>query len=329
MTTESNLKITDIFNAMSANETIAEAKQIKTPIQLWKEFWIENEVCCLFADANVGKSILAVQIANHIANMLEGDEKVLYYDFELSKKQFEMRYTDPENGESFNFSDKFIRLEIDSDNLNNVCQQYHKSLDSVMMEAIESNINLYHSKAIIIDNISWLVNMKTTGGTAAKLMTSLIALKRKYGLSILVLAHTPKRNLGTVLTQNSLSGSKSFGNFFDSMFAIGKSVTDDNVKYIKQIKVRTGEFEYDTNNVLTATIEKGGAFLGFKLGDCVSERSLLSSGTTSHCSEENLSGGKRMTKNRKRKAIKRRAKSEFIDCLAKLAFEKIFKPNNL
>ena len=48
----------------------------------------------MFADSNVGKSILAVQIADRIART----DNVLYLDFELSEKQFQLRYTN-EHGE--------------------------------------------------------------------------------------------------------------------------------------------------------------------------------------------------------------------------------------
>ena len=231
--------LTDIFSAMTANETIEVAKVQKNPKKLWHEFWIENEVCCLFADANVGKSILAVQISNTIAEKLGKDEHILYYDFELSKKQFELRYTDEKNKSTFKFNDKFI-------------------------SGIEANIQKYNSKVLIVDNISWLTNMKDTATTAGKLMSQLCNLKKRYGASILVLAHTPKRNLGSPLTQNSLSGSKKFTNFFDAMFAVGKSIKDPSIRYVKQIKVRTGAFKYDSNNVELCKIEKRGSFLGFE-----------------------------------------------------------------
>ena len=70
-------ELTDIFSAMTANETIEVAKEQKNPKKLYKEFWFENEVCCLFADANVGKSILAVQISNAIAEKLPKDVVIL------------------------------------------------------------------------------------------------------------------------------------------------------------------------------------------------------------------------------------------------------------
>lgn len=255
--------ITDIFSAMTANETIEAAKVQKNPKKLYKEFWYENEVCCLFADANVGKSILAVQISNAIAEKLGKDESVLYYDFELSKKQFELRYTDEKNKSTFKFSDKFIRVELDADKVKDYCEATKESFDDVIMNAIEANIVKYNSKILIVDNLSWLVNMKDTATTAGKLMQKLCIIKKKYGASILVLSHTPKRNLGSPLTQNSLSGSKKLTNFFDAMFAVGMSIKDPSLRYIKQIKVRTGEFKYGADHVDICKIEKSGSFLGF------------------------------------------------------------------
>lgn len=256
--------LTDIFSAMTANQTIEAAKVQKNPKKLWKEFWFENEVCCLFADANVGKSILAVQIANHIAEtILKADEYALYYDFELSKKQFELRYTDEKNKSTFKFNDKFIRVELDADKVKEYCEATNDSFDDVIVNAIEANIKKFNSRILIVDNLSWLVNMKDTATTAGKLMKRLCELKKKYNASILVLSHTPKRNLGSPLTQNSLSGSKKLTNFFDAMFAVGQSIKDPSLRYIKQIKVRTGEFKYGANHVEVCKIEKSGSFLGF------------------------------------------------------------------
>ena len=59
-----------------------------------------------FADTNVGKSILAVQIANAVAAGNEpfipfieceaGRQPVIYADLELSKRQFLNRYSSPD-----------------------------------------------------------------------------------------------------------------------------------------------------------------------------------------------------------------------------------------
>ena len=308
--------LTDIFSAMTANETIEAAKVQKNPKKLWKEFWIENEVCCLFADANVGKSILAVQIGNAISKTLKEGETVLYYDFELSKKQFELRYTDESNKDTFSFCDKFIRVELDSDKVKEYCEATKANFDEIIMDGIEANINKYNSKVIIVDNLSWLVNMKDTATTAGLLMKNLCTIKKKYGISILVLSHTPKRNLGTPLTQNSLSGSKKLTNFFDAMFAVGMSLKDPSLRYVKQIKVRTGEFKYGSDHVEICKIEKNGSFLGFTHVGYSTE-------------EEQLKGEKTTSKNssvkRKKLQGKRINKRMFRSELAELQINKVSK----
>ena len=56
-----------MFNIKSANQYMLEAAKRPNPKSLYKTFWHEGETCCLFADTNLGKSILAVQIASEIA----------------------------------------------------------------------------------------------------------------------------------------------------------------------------------------------------------------------------------------------------------------------
>ena len=90
-----------LFTLKTANHWIEQAKNRPIPKMLFGEFWLEGELCILFADTNLGKSILAVQIGNSIC---KGDripgfkfeiqkQTILYFDFELSDKQFENRYS--------------------------------------------------------------------------------------------------------------------------------------------------------------------------------------------------------------------------------------------
>ena len=52
-------------------------------------------------------------------------------------------------------------------------------------------------------------------------------------------------------------------NFCDSSFCIGTSTQDKNLRYLKQIKVRAGEYCYTADNVALCRIEKPTNFLGF------------------------------------------------------------------
>lgn len=102
---------TGMLTVRTANRTIQEAANRPNPVPLWKSLWYEGEVCCLFADSNLGKSIYAVQIASSIAEK----RKVLYFDFELSDKQFQLRYTNETTGKCHVFPPNLYRVEIARD----------------------------------------------------------------------------------------------------------------------------------------------------------------------------------------------------------------------
>lgn len=241
-----------MFTVKTANRTIEDAALRPNPAALWLSLWYEGEVCCLFSDSNLGKSIYAVQIATSIADR----QRVLYFDFELSDKQFQLRYSD-EAGNSYRFPDNLYRVEINRDSLSAT------NFEEAVIGNIEQTAIQTAAKVLIIDNLTYLCIASEKGDAAGTLMLRLMALKKKYGLSILVLAHTPKRCLSNPITQNDLAGSKKLYNFFDSVFAIGKSAKDNSVRYIKQLKVRYGNYTYDSDNVIISAIEKVGTFLQF------------------------------------------------------------------
>ncbi len=251
-----------LFKVSNANTTIEEASRIEAPRQLWKSYWFEGEMCCLYAASNLGKSVLAVQIADSASRLLKPTESVLYYDFELSDKQFQMRYSDEETHTNYRFANNFKRATLDTSSLTS----YEIShLDEIIADAIEEDIKSYNAKIVIIDNISWLSKASSSAKIANSIMTYLTKFKRTYGLSILVLAHSKKRTSKTQqVTQDDLSGSKTFINFFDAAFAINASNFRYPSKYLKQIKVRTGEFQYGENHVEVCNIERQGCMLKFK-----------------------------------------------------------------
>lgn len=242
-----------ILTVKKANETLREAALRPNPDPLWLTLWYSGEVCVLFSDSNLGKSIYAVQIASSIAER----QKVLYFDFELSDKQFQLRYSD-ENGNLHHFPENLYRVEINPENLD------VSDFENAVILSIEDAALTTGANVLIIDNLTYLCLTAEKGDSAGALMMRLMGLKKKYNWSILVLAHTPKRPLTNPITSNDLAGSKKLYNFFDSGFAIGKSAQDNGLRYIKQVKVRHGEYSYDGDNVIIASIEKDGSFLQFK-----------------------------------------------------------------
>ncbi|WP_320815627.1 AAA family ATPase [Flavobacterium sp.] len=264
---DSEMNKNSLFEIKSANIWIEEAKKRPRPKMLFGELWFENELCILFSDTNVGKSILAVQIGNSISkgrstcglNLEIEASKIIYFDFELSDKQFENRYS-TNFKEHYNFDSNFLRAEINPEKFN---PEKFKSEEDFLSDAIEKCVLEHKTKILIVDNITYLKNETEKAKDALPLMKMLNELKKKYNLSILVLAHTPKRDDSKPIRNTDISGSKMLINFCDSSFAIGKSCQDSSFRYIKQIKQRNVEEVYGGDNIILNEIKKVNSFLQF------------------------------------------------------------------
>ena len=244
------------------------------------QFWYSGELTILFADAGVGKSTLAVQIADGLSRGaplfgLTGPSRPMrihMLDFELSDRQVEARYKDPDTGTHHNFADTFTCDTIDFAQM--MIEAPSVRLDLAILERIRRDILVTGAEIIVIDNISYL-SMQTASDTQAalELMKSLVSLKRELGTSILVLAHTPKIPQSRPITVNDLAGSKHLANFADSVFGLGRSATNKDVIYMKQVKAsRSGEFVYDSDNVIIMRRGRiSPTFLGFSFEGTDSE----------------------------------------------------------
>lgn len=270
-----------LFICRSANEWLAEANIRPIPKMLFDSFWFESELCILFADTNQGKSALAVQIADSISsgtgimgfNMKVPRQKVLYLDFELSDKMFENRYSENYRNH-YKFDDNFYRIEINPDA--DYGDMQHTRFEDYLNHSIEKLIIETQAKVLIIDNITFLKSETEKARYALPLMKDLQKLKKKYNLSILILAHTPKRDLSKPITRNDLQGSKMLINFCDSAFTIGESTKDKSLRYLKMIKVRNCEAEYDAENIIVCSLKKiADNFLGFEFVEYGKEREHL------------------------------------------------------
>ncbi|HZY39672.1 MAG TPA: AAA family ATPase [Mucilaginibacter sp.] len=259
-----------LLNTKTANDWMKQEFGKPAARPLFGSLWFENELCILFADTNMGKSVLAVQIGDCLTkcysfepfyNQVDEALKVLYIDFELSAKQFEARYVKNPQFDSYLFSPNFYRSEFNPEADDGIAGDNY---EEHIRGAISAAVSETKAKVLIIDNITYVGNGTQNANAALPLMKALKALKIKYGLSILVLAHTPKRNAYKPLTVNDLQGSKMLINFADSAFAIGQSYASPGRRYIKQIKQRNQKEEYGENNVCLIRQEKHINFLRYK-----------------------------------------------------------------
>lgn len=243
-----------LLSIKSANAWIEDSIRCPDPKTYFHGLIVQFENTVIFASSNVGKSILGIQIAEDISHV----EKILYVDLELSSKQFQMRYTDASTGEIHIFPQNFTRAEIDPEMIVGADLE-EEILDSIE-EAAKNGTSFF-----VIDNITFICNDSEKGSTAGSFMMKLIRLKKKYGLTTIVIAHTPKRRGWEPITQNDLAGSAKLINFFDAGIALARSAKDTNLRYLKQVKVRTGEYQFDSDNVMVFDVSKSGGFLKFEI----------------------------------------------------------------
>lgn len=272
----------------TATKRLEDAKHLPDILMQLGVIWMNGELHVLFGDTGCGKSVFAVQVADALSkgkgvfNVLQNEhqkQKILLYDFELSDKQFFKRYTD-ENGKPFPFDENLVFGEIDFKEplLNND----KIPMDKYIIKRLKEDIQQFKPQILIVDNITFLTTQTAQDTSVAlELMRELDNLKKEYGISILVLAHTPKVRSGSPLTLNELGGSKHLSNFADSVSCIGKSSKGNNVRYIKQVKAsRSAELIFGGDNVITVELNKHGSRLGFDYIDCNYETDHLSLGAS-------------------------------------------------
>ncbi|APZ47797.1 LuxR family transcriptional regulator [Polaribacter reichenbachii] len=273
-----------------ANIWIEQAKNRPIPNMLFSEFWYENEVCILFSDTNLGKSVLAVQIANSISKGIPisgfklegGSKKVLYLDFELSDKQFENRCSEKYQNH-YQFNSNFLRAEFKADI---EIPKTFNSVEEYLCDNLTVIINTVKPSVLIVDNLTYLSQEHEKAKEALFLMKALKKLSKEFQISILVLSHTPKRDESKPITKNDLAGSKMLMNFCDSCFAIGGSNQEPSLRYIKQLKQRNTEHLYHTENVILCSLDKKSNFLEFHFEDFDTEKNHLQSNSILNSEEK-------------------------------------------
>ncbi|MCJ8209087.1 AAA family ATPase [Mucilaginibacter sp. RS28] len=265
----------DVFQVRKANDWMASDGQTQKPRMLFDNFWFEGELCILFADTNLGKSVLAVQLGNCIATGTSIEHykvevpasTVVYFDFEQSQLQFEARYSGYRN--AYSFSPNFYRAE-----LNTAAGDVRNYLDRIHY-SIEETVKNTKAKVLIIDNLTYLGNQSGHAKEALNTMKFLKMLKSRYQISILALAHTPKRNPAKPITNNDMQGSKMLINFCDSAFAMGRSRLDPKLRYLKQIKQRNATELYGADRVCLFTLERNENFIYLSPCGCEPEHKHL------------------------------------------------------
>ena len=235
-----------MFEYSTLNEIVEYGMKAEKREYLYKNLWIEKELTMFFGTANVGKSMIAVQIAEEIAKK---GKKVMYFDYELSEQQLSDRYETEDGVGHYVFSENLLRPNLDMDKYSSYKERLEK-LFQRMEEATNLGIKIF-----IVDNITYLNPNLQKGNEAAKFIINFKSKMEMLGISVLLLGHSPKAKDNVILTLDKLAGSKNLSNFIDSCFAVGK-VEGERKVYIKQLKARSCAISMDENHVLVGALTK-------------------------------------------------------------------------
>jgi hypothetical protein len=238
---------------ITANQRLQEAEEEPDVEPLVGGLFQVRDLAILFGDTNVGKTLAGYTIAEELSKGKEkvlglesngGCKRVLYYDDELHDPNFKQRY------QGHRFSDELlISKEPPTDGNGNI--------DTA---GFRDNIEDERPDILIIDNITSLAaGSSTETEVALHIMSSLKGLKEEFGISILVIAHTPKRDPKRPIDTNALGGSKHLADFADTISGIGGSVQDRDLRYLKHLKSRTMQIPQE---VYLQRVVESDTFLG-------------------------------------------------------------------
>ncbi len=244
-----------VFKTKSVNKLLEDARKEPPPRKLVGELIYEEEQTILFAPTNLGKSILAIQMAISAALGIDldlgnglilknevGKVTTLIYDFELSDRQFLKRMGNkilPDNL----FISKIERGKV----LNGTPKQ--------IFELLKKEAKSVNAKFIIVDNISKIGNKLEDTDNAIDFMSALWNLARHDGYTILVIAHTPKINRKEPITSDSIAGSSKLAALSDSIIGMNEfNSHKESQIYIKQIKTRNDSIKYGKSKVICTNI---------------------------------------------------------------------------
>ncbi len=259
--------------------------------QFFGDLITAGDFVIFFGTSNTGKSFLAYQLAEAISrgqnffdvshdNLPHQSKETPYYALKNVNQAQAVLFAD--------FESSIEKLTRRYSNINRVHYQFSDNLKVIIPEArsiknkmlfiddIEKRIVETGAKFLIVDNLSAIVFRAEESTFASELMNRIKDLQDKHGLTVLVIAHTPKGKQNKLITLDDLQGSANFANLVDSVFAIGKTTTSENLRYLKQLKTRVNEINFSSDKVIVIELKTlSNGFTGYDYASYESEDTLI------------------------------------------------------
>lgn len=271
----------------SMNDLVGSTLEDDEPMQLLGEFWLEGEIAFLFGEAGVGKSVLAMQIAESLARsrpvepleLTAGPRKVLYVDLEISPKQLQMRYSDDGNGDG-KLGKRYAFAEdvrwISFDPYEAMAEANAEDTAKSLCSRIEREVRENDIDVVILDSLTALKRSYYGSTELLPVMRRLRRLISDCDISVLVVADVGRGDRPRALTLKCLGGLRLAANVADSIFALGHSGEAADERYLKHLRSRSTDIVFDSTHLPTFALCKDEeAFLSFHFIQYENERTLM------------------------------------------------------
>ncbi len=252
----------NVLTLKTMNDTMVAGAKEPPALRLAGTLFHENSVAIVFSDPGTGKTIFSTQVADCVSrgtNLFGRDDfhnnahpkKTILFDFEMEESEMYHRYK-KKKIDAYKWHKNFYRCGINPNFID------FEDADTLITNEIEVVIEDEEPDFVIIDNITFISSESSDPKMATKLMKKLTAIQKRSrnNLTLVVIAHTPKRDPSLPIELRHLAGAKSLSNFAKTVIAISKSKLDPSFRYIKQLKIRQDQELYNEDNVLVCNINK-------------------------------------------------------------------------
>src|SRR4051812_6498581 len=229
-----------------ANECIAAVKHVRWPERLFDEFWCEGELAILFGPPGVGKSILAVQIADALARgraigsfrMPMYRRRTLYVDMVMSEVKFGQRYSYfprvNRDQRAFKFSECLFRER--------------PARNVALGPWLRAKIEFDRLEVVVIDDVRAF--SRTCDGTleTLALMRELKQISDDTRVSMLVLATSAMPGRGGIVSEVDMRRSRNICDIADKVFAMGFHPRSAGDRFLIETRSRNSEVVWTIDN---------------------------------------------------------------------------------
>lgn len=272
--TESEEATGEIAPLRRAYDRIISGMEAGRPQMVFDEFWREGELALMFGESGVGKSLLAMRLADTLA--AGGDipwfrmecpaGKTLHVDLSMSDRQFASRHSYSGEGGEERALQVSTRLYCD------------RPVDEQeLIEWLERQIEAEKLRYVIIDDLSML--MRSCDGTrdTVAVMRGLRRICGRFGVSILVVMQSEGPKANARLSERDLGRQRSLCRMADSVFGIGHNAKRGGSVYLAHTRSHSSKPQWTVHNAIQAKIieHRGSLFIEFEMNVSEEERALI------------------------------------------------------